>query len=109
MDAGFEIEEEPGLVHIVKLRGELDLGAAPILREHFVSVPWRSVTRVVVDLRGLTFMDSSGLGELIWIDRKCRGASGKRLAFVPGPPIVQRVFELTGVLGSFEWVEAESD
>jgi anti-anti-sigma factor len=51
---------------------------------------------VVLDLRGLTFMDSTGLRLVIRWDTTAR-EEGFRFAIVPGTDVVQRVFRLTGM------------
>ena len=63
----------------------------------------RSTT--VVDLRGLTFIDSSGVSGLLSAARRAREA-GERLVCVPGPQPIQRIFELTGVDTVLEWVDS---
>ena len=89
--------------HVVALRGELDMGSASSLRQYFEGMSWNGSPALIVDLSGLTFMDSSGLAEMIWIERKAR-AAGARIALVPGPTEVQRVFEISGMIDSFQWV-----
>ena len=64
----------------------------------------RSWATTVVDLRGLTFIDSSGVSGVLAAARRARDA-GARLVCVPGPPPIRRVFELTGVDTVLEWVD----
>jgi anti-sigma B factor antagonist len=61
-------------------------------------------TRVVLDLRGLTFIDSSGLRAVIMADRRVR-ADGGRLVVVRGPARVNQVLEMTGVARQIELVD----
>jgi anti-sigma B factor antagonist len=51
---------------------------------------------VVVDLRGLQFMDSTGLHLLIQAQQQAHDL-GRRFALVRGPDQVQRLFDLTGL------------
>ena len=51
--------------------------------------------RVVLDLSGLQFLDSSGLAALIKSDQEAK-ASGKQLTVVRGSRQVQQLLELTG-------------
>jgi anti-sigma B factor antagonist len=81
-------------VHI-EARGELDLATVPALLER-IAPHRRAGNRVVVDLRSLTFMDSSGLRMLLQLYQASAG-EGWELVVVPGPPGVQRMFELTGM------------
>jgi anti-sigma B factor antagonist len=63
---------------------------------------------VVLDLRGVSFMDSAGLGLVV---RHCLRAEryGFEFRVVPGPPAVQRLFEMTGVARRLVWVDALAD
>jgi len=57
---------------------------------------------VVVDLRRLTFIDSSGLRMLLRLRSEAE-RDGHHLTLVPGSPRVQRIFELTSTRGLFDW------
>jgi anti-anti-sigma factor len=70
--------------------GELDLSTAPVLAEAVGSVP---AGGLVLDLRGLQFMDSSGIRLLFELDARAR-AEGWPLAVVRGPGPVAEVLEL---------------
>ena len=59
---------------------------------------------LVLDLREVTFLDSSGLRMLIQLDRSQREAGG-RLVLVQGPRRIARVFELTGMEAELEIVD----
>lgn len=74
------------------LSGEFDLAGAPRFDELAADAD-RSGCQIVVDLRALTFMDSSGMRALLRLHARARG----RITFLPGPPAVQRIFELAGV------------
>ena len=52
--------------------------------------------RMVLDMRALTFMDSTGLRLVIRWDTSAKD-EGFEFAIVPGPEVVQRVFRLTGM------------
>lgn len=81
-------------VVVVVLEGELDLAAAPVLEEELERVEQRSPRYVVIDLRDVTFIDSSGLRLLLATDARARKA-GRQLVLVRGPEVVQRVFEIS--------------
>jgi anti-sigma B factor antagonist len=87
----------------VSLQGELDLASARKVEEHFASIDEQSPVRVVVDLGGLMFIDSSGLRVLLLADARAR-ERGYELVLLPGAEPVQRVLEMTGALDvlSFE-------
>jgi anti-sigma B factor antagonist len=93
--------DHPGGV-IVAVAGELDLCTGSLLDEQLD----RAIgpLRVVVDLRGLQFMDSTGIKALLRADRRLREVGG-RLVVVPGPRAVHKLFELTGLDGSLDFAE----
>jgi anti-sigma B factor antagonist len=76
--------------------GELDLDTAPLLDVELATARAGGAGTVVLDLRGLTFMDSTGLRLVIRWDTAGR-EEGFEFAIVPGTEVVQRVFRLTGM------------
>ena len=94
----FSIEDrDEGSRHTLLLRGELDIASAPALEGAFQQLCQSDAQELVLDLRELTFMDSTGLNAIL----KCRTLSAEHrcdLGILPGPRPVQRVFELTQVL-----------
>jgi anti-sigma B factor antagonist len=80
---------------IVRLRGELDIESAPELERALLrSRP--AGQRVVVDLSGLEFMDSTGLRVLL--RARSAAAEGRWEIFVRDvPPTIRRLFDMTGV------------
>jgi anti-anti-sigma factor len=74
--------------------GELDVATVPLLDEALRDA--ETAATVVLDLRGLTFIDSEGIRLLLTWHRRSE-AAGRALRLVPGPDAVQRVFALTGV------------
>jgi anti-sigma B factor antagonist len=81
----------------VILQGELDLAGAQQMEERMVAIDEEGPARVVIDLGGLAFIDSTGLRLLLQADTRAR-ARGYELFLRPGAPAVQRVFEVTGAL-----------
>ena len=83
---------------LVALRGELDLVTVSKVAEVLDELQPKAdgVRHVVLDLRGLTFMDLPGLHELIRQNEYAR-SNRHNLAVVRGTPLVQRVLELTVV------------
>jgi anti-sigma B factor antagonist len=75
--------------------GELDAYTAPELRERLHGLAADpSVELLVVDLRRVTFLDSSALGVLVGALRRMRERD-RELRLVEPRPTVRRIFELT--------------
>ncbi|MBA3369836.1 MAG: STAS domain-containing protein [Thermoleophilaceae bacterium] len=89
------------------LFGELDIAAAPRLDAELTELEPEGPDRIVLDLRGLTFLDSTGLRSLLGADARAREA-GRSLTLIQGPDVVQRVFSITGLDGRLDIVEDEA-
>jgi anti-anti-sigma factor len=76
--------------------GELDLDTAPLLEQELGAARAAGAASVVLDMRALTFMDSTGLRLVIRWDTAAR-EEGFEFAIVPGTDVIHRVFQLTGM------------
>ena len=96
--------EERGGTLCVALRGELDISTAPRFEEALRRVEADGPAVALIDLSELEFMDSTGLTMLT---RWSRGADrdGYNLALVPGDDRVHRLFEITGMVSFFTFVD----
>ncbi len=88
-------------VTVIVAHGELDLIGAPRLRD---ALPTEGTAPVVLDLRSVAFMDSSGLRSLIEVRQAC-AASGRSFAITRPSEAVRRVLDLVDLSGEFEVVE----
>jgi anti-sigma B factor antagonist len=98
-----------GTVAVVRPVGELDLSGAAVLEvelDRLVEDP--QLSAVVLDMRDLEFMDSSGLRLVVVADMKAREA-GRRFALVRGGETVHRVFEITRMGERLDFVERPED
>ena len=102
-----EVRPDRGSV-VVRLAGELDLRVAGDVAAVVEELPDAGFPRVVVDLRALSFLDSSGVHALM---AARRSAERRRhtVSLVRGPQNVQRVLALTGTVSLFTYVAAEGD
>ena len=82
--------------------GELDLSCADELEREVRDLGAAGCRRIVLDLRQLRFIDSTGLRILLSL-RNDAARDGHDLKLVPGPPEVQRLFHLTATTGLFDW------
>ncbi len=88
--------DRDGVVHTICVGGELDLANADRLERELTRVEATDAQSIVVDLSGLSFIDSSGVRLLVNAHARSR-SDGGRLALLRGPQAVQRIFELTGI------------
>jgi anti-anti-sigma factor len=88
----------------VLFEGELDIAGAPEAEEALHGVEADGAANVTLDLRGLTFMDSTGLRLVVAANRRAE-EQGRTLRVVRGPAAVQRVFELTGLEDKLPFVD----
>jgi len=85
---------------VVTVAGEVDVATAPALRDCLDQSVRRGAGPVVVDLRRVTFIDSTGLGVLIGAHRSCAD-DGRELRLVIVEPRILKVFEITGLTDLF--------
>lgn len=92
----------------VSVAGELDAYTAPQLRKMLDEILDGSVSRVVVDLKSTTFIDSTGLGVLVGAARKARSHDGELVLDSPARS-VHRVLQITGLTLSIPVLNAPED
>ena len=92
---------------VVAPSGEIDLATVGLVREA-VDREHRVRETLVVDLREVGFMDTSGLRFLLELNERA-GSEGFALRIVEGPPAVQRVFEVAGVEARLPFVSDPSE
>ena len=95
---GLRIDVAPDrdVVHVAPV-GEIDLATVGRLDEQLRELREAGFRRLVLDLRDVGFMDSTGLRLILTLDALAR-EDGTDFGLVGGPPPVQRVFEISGTL-----------
>ena len=94
-DLGIAVERGPQRARVV-LVGELDLSNAPAFATRLADAEAAAPDLLEIDLRGLTFIDSSGLAELFAANRRAH-AQDRRVLVVKGPGPIERVLNLARV------------
>lgn len=87
-------------VPVLAVAGEVDLSSAPRLRQELVELATSEQRRAVVDLEGVEFLDSTGLGVLVSGLKRFRTRDGD-LLLVCTQSRVLKVFEITGLTKVF--------
>ncbi|MGH9096446.1 MAG: STAS domain-containing protein [Acidimicrobiales bacterium] len=101
MDLTFEITEKRiDGVSVLTVSGEIDLATAPDLRERLMAHEADQVSAIVVDLTGVSFLDSTALGVLVGAHRRQEDAGGT-LKLVITDPRILKVLEITDLTSVF--------
>jgi anti-sigma B factor antagonist len=100
MDLTFDVDHR-GDDTVIVVSGELDLQTAPALRERVDSLVAEGSRSIVLDLAGVSFLDSSGLGALLGIRREIT-SSGGTLALQDLQPSVRKIFAITRMESAFD-------
>jgi anti-sigma B factor antagonist len=81
---------------VVSVYGEVDVATAPDLRERLIELINEGHHRLVLDLEGVDFLDSTGLGTIIGALKRARTHGGD-LRLVCTETRITRLFEITGL------------
>jgi anti-sigma B factor antagonist len=98
---------DPDTVHVT-VHGALDLIRAYDFDDAMRRIERDAPRRMLLDLRWLEFLDTTGLSRIVAIRRRCR-RSGRRLVVVRGPQAVQRLFAMSSDDEQFELVGDPSE
>jgi len=107
MDLGLDVSER-GKYAVLSVRGEVDVYTAPKFREGLIELVTEGKHQIIVDLEGVDFLDSTGLGVLVGGLKRLRSHDGD-LVLVCTQNRILKVFEITGltkVFSIFDSVDA---
>lgn len=96
-----------GLFTVLTVTGEIDMATVPQLRAAVETPLNRTDPHLILDLTGVSFCDSTGLGLLVATRRRLPAGAPLRLVGVQ--PLVARVFQLTGLTAVFPMFGTVSD
>ncbi|WP_066520123.1 STAS domain-containing protein [Curtobacterium ammoniigenes] len=107
----FAVQEIDADRAVVATNGRLNMVSAPAFRETLSSVVANGRSRVVVDLAGVEFMDSSGLGALVGCLKTARQAGGDLRIARPSEQVqmVLRLSNIDRILRPYPTVEAAQE
>lgn len=88
--------ERRGDSYHVAPAGELDIATAEMLEHALRAAQESDAQTIVLDLSGLSFMDSTGLRVLLDFNERCGGETG-RLRVIAGAPAVERLLDIVGL------------
>ena len=102
---GIEVHPQRDVVRVAPA-GEIDLATVGQLRARIGELLSSGFARLTLDMHAVTFMDSTGLRLVLELVQAARDDDWE-LSVTGIPPAVQRVFELSGVLGALPLGEPE--
>lgn len=99
MELGITVEKH-GDWTVVAVSGEVDVATAPSFRQSATEVLDSGVTKLIIDMTPIDFIDSSGLGVLIGVRKRVEDINGELVLVAPQRQ-VNRLFDITGLTDVF--------
>src|ERR1700747_1978530 len=100
MELALEVDDSRSPYTVLAVKGEVDVYTAPRLREKLVELVSQGKHSIIVDLEGVDFLDSTGLGVLVGGLKRLRSNDGD-LELVCTQARILKVFEITGLTSVF--------
>jgi anti-sigma B factor antagonist len=100
VDLGLDVVERNGYA-VLAVQGEVDVYTAPQFREQLIQLVDQGHRQIVVDLEGVEFLDSTGLGVLVGGLKRVRSQDGD-LSLVCTQRRILKVLEITGLTKVFD-------
>jgi anti-sigma B factor antagonist len=99
MELGLDVQKV-GSYSVVDVKGEIDVYTAPKLREKLIELVSEGSYDVVVNLEGVDFLDSTGLGVLVGALKRVKAHDGS-LSIVCTQDKILKIFKITGLTKVF--------
>ena len=99
MELGLDVRKV-GNYSVVDVKGEIDVYTAPKLREKLIQLVSEGSYNVVVNLDGVDFLDSTGLGVLVGALKRVKAHDGT-LALACSQDKLLKIFKITGLTKVF--------
>ena len=107
MELGVDVRKV-GSHSVVDVKGEIDVYTAPKLREKLIELVSEGSYDVVVNLEGVDFLDSTGLGVLVGALKRVKAHDGS-LALICTQDKILKIFKITGLTKVFPIHESVED
>ena len=100
--------ESKGGVTVCCVDGEIDINSSPGIKKSFDRLIAQKAAKIVINLSGVTYVDSSGLATLVEILKNMRSYGG-RMRLVNMAPKIKSLFEITKLEKLFEIMSSEEE
>lgn len=107
MKISLDYEQESSIC-VARVRGDIDAFTVPDLKEALDGALHRGCGSIVLDLEQVSYLDSSALGLIVWLNRCLEPKDGK-LVLAGATGDVTRILEISGLIGAAPTVSAASD
>lgn len=107
MELALSTRALPGCT-VVEVDGEVDISSERQLRAYLAGVVERQPPLVIVDLARVGFLDSTGLGLLVWAFKRTQSTGGRLCLAAPQAPVL-KLLDLTSLdrlISVYDTVEA---
>ena len=108
MDIKVNTRSIPDKAHVVEVQGEIDVYTSPRVKEMINELIEQGRFHLIIDLEGVRYIDSTGLGVLIGALKKVREHEG-RILLVCTNPQIKKIFNITGLVKIFEIYKDEEE
>ena len=92
-----KIIKKKDYVYVVELRGSLDTETAPLLQEELNEIIDEKTKAVLIDMKGVTYISSSGIGVIIGVKKKLKQKQAN-FAMIDLQPQIEKVFDAMKIL-----------
>ncbi|MBD3426619.1 MAG: anti-sigma factor antagonist [Candidatus Omnitrophica bacterium] len=100
--------EDTGGISIFRIEGDIDINTSPDIKRSFDQVAAQKKNKIVINLKDVNYVDSSGLATLVEILKNLRAYGGK-LKLTNLSSKVKGLFEITKLDKLFDIVDSEQD
>jgi anti-sigma B factor antagonist len=107
MDLGLDVTERDGYT-VLAVRGEVDVYTAPRFCERLIELVSEGKHQIVIDLEGVDFLDSTGLGVLVGGLKKVRAHDGS-MRLICNQERLLKIFRITGLAKVFAIHGSQAD
>jgi len=108
MDIKVSTREAAGKAQIVEVLGEIDVYTSPKVKETITELIEKGHYHLIVNLEGVRYIDSTGLGVLIGALKKVREQNGS-ISLICTNPQIKKIFNITGLVKIFGIFKSEED
>ena len=94
---------------IARVSGEVDMSNVSLIEDEITRHVSNKAFAVIVDLSGVTYLDSAGIRLLYQLDSRVNSRQQRLVLVVPGGAEINRTLEASGAIGTLRIVRSEEE